>query len=335
MKPIPYPKPGPCGGTLIREVIGLLKREGVRLPINSHILIALSGGSDSLALAHLLVHYGRRVADRKKIRFLHINHGWRGDASKSDARFVQKCARKWKVPLDLEVLDPEGLRKNGGSWEEAAREARKTIFRKKARRYGGFVFTAHQADDLAETVLWRLLTGSADTHGGGILVQQEQELRPLLKMRRKFLMNYLKEEGQTWCEDSTNAEGRFLRSQMRIDLMPAVERIFPRAVEHLVELAFQAQNRKTFGARYEMPDALLGTAGFRTRRPHWELLRAKAQTSWQGEIHLPDRWKLRREIKKNPKSKAQSHFRERWVLEREYKELKYMGKTRPKRDSKN
>src|SRR4051794_22839086 len=80
-------KPGPTGGALIRTVVGFLRQFQIQLPIDSHILIAVSGGADSVGLAHLLVHYGRRVIDRSKIRLLHINHGWRADESDQDEDF--------------------------------------------------------------------------------------------------------------------------------------------------------------------------------------------------------------------------------------------------------
>src|SRR4051812_45912614 len=90
----PYPKPGPVGGRLIRTMIATLREAGVVLPITSDILCAVSGGADSLALAHLLAHYGRRIVPRprEQLTLLHINHGWRGRASNADARFVADCA---------------------------------------------------------------------------------------------------------------------------------------------------------------------------------------------------------------------------------------------------
>ena len=194
----PYPKPGPVGGRLIRAVVGTLRGAGLLLPITSDILCAISGGADSMSLAHLLVRYGRRVVDHDRLKLLHVNHGWRGRESDADARFVMAAAREWGIPFLLRKGTPPSGTKD--SWEAHARAERKKFF----AEFGGPILTAHHADDLAETVLWRILTGAARTHGGGIAVRHENELRPLLGVRKADLKAYLKEEGLSWREDSTS-----------------------------------------------------------------------------------------------------------------------------------
>ncbi|MCM2321811.1 MAG: tRNA lysidine(34) synthetase TilS [Oligoflexia bacterium] len=318
-----YPKPGPVGGRLIREVIGLLRAEKMPLPLNagvdSHILIALSGGADSLALALLLAKYGRRVVDRKKIRLLHVNHGWRGKESDADEAFVRDFAKRLKLRLDVVRLDPPSA--NGGeSWEDLARQERKKIFATRAAKGGRLVLTAHQADDLAETVLWRLLTGASDTHGGGIAVRHGVELRPLLRVRKEALREFLLEEAQPWREDATNRDPRFQRARMRLELMPVLEALFPRSVEHLVALAFRAQQRDGAGTSETVPPgewqetlgALFGSAGLKPRRAHWEWAAAASglSASKRAELHLPQGWKLIREAQRNG-------ARESWRLERD------------------
>jgi len=309
-----YPKPGDTGGKLIRQVIGFLKGQGVALPLDtkdSHILIAVSGGSDSMALAHLVARYGRKVADRSKIRLLHINHGWRGAESDGDEAFVRERAKAWGVKLTVRRLKPlpyTAGSKAGESLELLAREARKKIFAKECKA-GTVLLTAHQADDLAETLLWRLFTGSSKTHGGGILAKHGHEVRPFLTARKATLQQYLREEGESWREDRTNHEGRFLRSQMRAQLMPLIEKLFPRAVEHLVRLALHAQDsnhlsydegglfQAVLGAR-----ASLGASG-RIQRVHAEQLSKDGR-----QIDLPGGWRLTRTLGKRPK--------ESWLLEK-------------------
>ncbi len=323
-----YAIPGPIGGKLIREVVTFLRTQHIPLPITSHILIATSAGSDSLALAHLLAHYGRRVGERHQITLLHINHGWRGKASDADARHVRARAKAWGVRCKVVRLKPF-TRQKGVSWEDAAREARKAIYARLTVK-GAVVLTAHQADDLAETLLWRLFTGATQTHGGGIAARHGAELRPLLRVRKKNLQAYLKEVGETWREDATNWEGRFLRSQMRLELLPIIEKLFPRAVDHLVKLALAAQQgalepmkrlSASSGSAPVSPSeemraaaelsTLFRAAGLYARRGHWELIeRCLRDPSWAGELHLPGDWRLKREWKsKKPKL-------ERWVLEK-------------------
>lgn len=261
---VAYPKPSPTGGRLIREVIAFLKQNGISLPLKSSLLIAVSGGSDSVALAHLLIHYGRKIGVPSQVRLLHVNHGWRGKDSDDDAVFVKNLAKRWGVPFSTFRLKDAQKAARGESWEDVARKARKKIFRQQAEKWRGIVFTAHHADDLAETVLWRLFTGAAQTHGGGIVVRHGVELRPFLRVRKKVLQHYLKEEGQSWREDITNQEARFLRARMRKELMAPIEHLFPRAVDRLVELALQAQKR---GEPWKSaPELLFSSTGITKKR---------------------------------------------------------------------
>ncbi len=308
-----YPKPNAVGGRLIREVIGFLREQKIELPITSHILIAVSGGPDSIALAHLLLKYGRRIAPKGQLSLLHVDHGWR-EKSAADARFVAGFAKKWKVPIQIKKLKAPAVNEiyEGRSWEEVARDARKKLFPEAAEKKVAIVLTAHQADDLAETLLWRLFTGSAQTHGGGIAVRHGVELRPFLKQRKAMLLAYLKEEKQDFREDETNLDPRFLRARMRAELIPVIEKIFPRAVEHLIRLGLSAQKEALKGSdkvSHEMtgPEILFKAAGIRGRRPHWEALQAD----------LPGGWRLTRQVVKENGSSQQTS--ERWTLERDLK----------------
>ncbi|MFZ9595866.1 MAG: tRNA lysidine(34) synthetase TilS [Bdellovibrionia bacterium] len=314
-----YPKAGPKAGKLIRSVLALLKSQGISLPLNSHILIAVSGGPDSVALAHLLVHFGRRVVPRNQIELLHVNHGWRAGESDQDELFVQELGRKWNVPVFVGRLDPS-LKPKRSSWEQDARVRRKAIFQARASQTEARVMTAHQADDLAETLLWRLCTGAAQTHGGGIVLEQGVELRPFLTTRKQMIYDYLNEVGQEYRVDSTNFSTSFLRARMRRELMPALESCFPKAVDHLVQLALSAQqNVKDLsfhsdpkrGSKLSIQPVdpygiLIQAAGLQIRRSHLDLLSQKRQIDppWQGEVHLPGGYRLT------------SQSSEKWVLEK-------------------
>ncbi len=227
-----YPQPGPTGGRLIRSVIAFCRNQKLDF-YNSHILIAVSGGADSVALAHLLVHYGRRLIPRSRITLLHIHHGWREDADK-DVNFVKDLASTWGVPIILRTVEPPSESWQGKSWEAEARQRRLSVFQEESK--GGYVLTAHHADDLAETVLWRLCTGAFD-HLGGIASRYGIQLRPFLTQRKKDLLQYLREEGQSYREDSTNHDVRFLRSRMRQHVMPELECLFPQVIRALGQFA--------------------------------------------------------------------------------------------------
>ena len=316
-----YPKPGATGGRLIRNMISFLKTNPIPVPIASHILIATSGGSDSLALAHLMTHYGRRVAQKDQITILHINHGWRGKESDSDAEFVKSRGRAWGVPVKVHKVRPPGENEEGESWEEIARVRRQRIYDRYAKK-GALVFTAHQADDLAETLLWRLFTGQSATHGAGIQVRTDAEIRPFLRIRKAELQKYLKEEGESWREDATNHQGRFLRSRMRTELMKSLENLFPKAVEHLVDAALRVQqNQESLGSsglgKTIGPDLLFGAAGLKPRRAHWKMLNQLLRSEPKAaELHLPGGWRLKRERLKKQRQTAPNACHERWILEK-------------------
>jgi tRNA(Ile)-lysidine synthase len=161
---------------------------------------------------------------------LHINHGWRGRESDGDEAFTRALAKKLGVEFVSRKLDEKPS--SGESWEAHARSLRKKIYREESNNWGGApVFTAHSADDQAETRLWRLFTGAFEELGSGILPRHGVEVRPLLEVRRNDLRGFLREERQKWREDSSNQDPRFLRAQMRQELMPVIERLFPRSIE--------------------------------------------------------------------------------------------------------
>jgi tRNA(Ile)-lysidine synthetase-like protein len=331
-----YPRPGEAGGRLIREFISFYRSQQEQnpsvpaLPITSHILIAVSGGTDSMALAQLLIKYGRRVGGQKQIRLVHINHRWRGAESDADENFVRQFARRSGVGFTVVRLKAPHGETTGESLEAKARNSRKRIFERLSQKYQAPVFTAHHADDLAETMIWRLLTGSAETHGGGIRFQHGAELRPLLRTRKETLRTFLEEEGVEWREDRTNHEGRFLRSKLRQEAMPALEGLFPRMVERLVEQALQAQRAIPCSGQQPQSEIeysvsyLFKAAGLDLRRNHLTFLkelerRVNEGDSKSGEWDLPEGWKLRWEGASKNSNKRLSkppNKRQRWILER-------------------
>lgn len=295
----PYPKPGPRGGRLIRQVIAFLRSQECVLPYSSHILIGVSGGIDSVGLAHLLIHYGRRIVPLKQITLIHINHRWRAEESDQDEDFVRRLSKKWGVPLITRRLKPP-LASSGKSWEEEARESRKKIFKIEGKKKKALVLTAHHLDDLAETVIWRLFTGAIETHGGGILFQHGVELRPFLQVRKMEIQDYLKEVGQDYREDSTNVSERFLRARMRLRLMPEIENLFPRAIQHLGTFALQSQKANpslSAPSESSLIDFLFDATGLKLRRAHFNLIKKK------GVLDLPGGWRLVRNVQNYKKTR--------------------------------
>lgn len=206
-------------------------------------LLGLSGGRDSVALLHLLLDAGF-----SNLILCHLNHGLRGEESDGDAAFVQKLAKKHKLPCEVEEADVAGLaKKRRISIETAAREARHDFFLRMAEKHDTWViFLAHHADDQAETVLANLCRGSSLAGLGGMRGVQRLDnglhlLRPLLHLRRSQIDACLKSRRLKFREDSSNATPLHRRNRLRLEALPLLNDIFGRDVSLLItRLASQA-----------------------------------------------------------------------------------------------
>ena len=166
--------------------------------------VACSGGSDSVALAHLL-------AGRPGVHLLHVDHHLR-DGSDDDAMFVRELADRLAFGFALRDVTVAGRS------EAAARDARYAALENMADELGvRHVLLAHTMDDQAETVLLRLMRGGSTR---GIAPVRGIFLRPLLGSRREELRAWLRERGHTWREDPTNADTRYDRNWVRHVLLP-------------------------------------------------------------------------------------------------------------------
>ncbi len=194
------------------------------------VLVALSGGADSVVLLHLLRFAARGIA----VSAAHFDHAMRPE-SERDARWVAGLCRAWDVALVAD-RSHRPLRT-----EEEARDARYAFLRAARERAGAeWIATAHHADDQAETVLFRVLRGTGIAGLAGIAPVDEARrlVRPLLPFWRAELRRYAREHGLRWREDPTNAVADPARNRIRLELLPLVERtIAPGARRGLVRLA--------------------------------------------------------------------------------------------------
>ncbi len=202
------------------------------------ILIACSGGPDSVALFHLLQALAAKHS--WKLGLVHFNHQLRPGDAKKDERFVKDLARKFKVPFygGAGSVKREA-RKTKTSIEECARQMRYDFFLRVARAEKfQVVALAHTQDDQAETVLMRVLQGTGLRGLQGIREKFKRGLvtlvRPLLVFIKKDLLGYLAKEHIPFRSDKTNASSRFVRNRIRLELIPGLRRDFnPRVVEAL------------------------------------------------------------------------------------------------------
>ncbi len=217
------------------------------LTAGTRVGVAVSGGADSVALLRLL----HRLRDDLGITLavVHFDHALRGAESKADAAFVAELAGALQLEFlaEREDVGAEAARQ-GWNLEDAARRLRYAFFERViGEGQATHIAVAHTADDQAETLLAHLIRGTGPTGLGGIYPVAGAMVRPLLGTRREILREYLRANGQTWREDSTNRDVRRTRARIREQLLPVLERDFSGAiVEHLSELARLAREEGNF-----------------------------------------------------------------------------------------
>lgn len=211
------------------------------------VLVAVSGGPDSVALLdalHLLsslfsIHLG--VA--------HLNHGLRGDASERDAEFVSGLAETYHLPFHMEKKDVAAYRKkNRLSTEDAARKVRYDFLRK-IRKTEGYhrIATAHHADDNAELILMNMIRGSGTKGLEGIPPKREDSIvRPLIRCYRADILDYLSQRKLNYVIDATNADKRFTRNRIRLDLIPLLCTFNPQIGKTLNRLGTIIRNEEVW-----------------------------------------------------------------------------------------
>ena len=204
------------------------------LPQGSGLLIAISGGQDSLALSRLLLDL--REQHHWQLQLWHGNHNWREDAA-ANAQHLQQVAAQWGLPLTVDCAEP------APKSEAAARQWRYERLQRQAEtRSCPLVLTGHTATDRAETLLFHLIRGADLTGlsslrqtrplGAGITV-----VRPLLAFSRADTQACCEQLGLPVWHDSTNADRQFSRNRLRLDVIPELEALNPGATQHLARAA--------------------------------------------------------------------------------------------------
>ena len=217
-----------------KKVENFIEEQGM-LQQGSCVVVAVSGGADSVCLLHLLVSLREKMG--LKLLAVHVHHGLRGEEANRDAQFVRELSEAWKVPCLVVYRDVTGYaRKKGLSVEEAGRELRYQAFREAAEQMeDGRIAIAHHQDDQAETILHNLFRGSGIKGLGGMLAVRGTIIRPLLCVSRSEIVEYLKEEQITYCVDSTNASVDYTRNKLRHKVIPMIcQEVNTAAIQHIV-----------------------------------------------------------------------------------------------------
>lgn len=187
----------------------------------ARVLVACSGGGDSVALLRLLA--GVAVERELTLAVAAVDHRTRPGTA-DELRFVADLAQGLGLPFRALVLAEDGA----GRSEDALRRDRLRALDEAARACGAaWIATGHQADDAAETVLMRLLRGAGLDGLGGIRPRHGPLLRPLLGFRRGELRDWLRRDGVRWLDDPSNDDVRRLRARVRHLLLPALRTASP------------------------------------------------------------------------------------------------------------
>jgi len=214
-----------------RAVAFLLKKEALVSP-GGRVLVALSGGADSVALFHVL----REISPSFpfSLAAAHLDHGIRPHSGK-DAEFVRLLCEKYGIPLTLGYVDVPALaRREKIGIEDAGRRARREFLEKTADEEGcSVVALAHHRNDQAETFLHRLMRGSALTGLASMRVRYGIFIRPFLFFGKDRILRYLEERKLSWVEDESNADVLFTRNRIRHELLPILRQFNPKIEEHL------------------------------------------------------------------------------------------------------
>lgn len=202
------------------------------------ILVALSGGADSVALLLLLHELGY------PLHALHCNFHLRGEESNRDEEFVTNLCHRLSIPLSVRHFKTNDYaRQHKVSIEMAARDLRYSWFEEQRQTLEAqCIAVAHHRDDQAETVLLNILRGTGLKGLSGMKYMNGHICRPLLDVSRKDILNYLEQKHQDYVTDSTNLEREALRNRIRLDLIPMLAQLNPNIAQTLSRLAQNVQD---------------------------------------------------------------------------------------------
>jgi tRNA(Ile)-lysidine synthase len=220
----------------------------VREWCDTHVVLGVSGGADSIAMLRAMAALKERHGGRGELYVGHLNHGLRGSAADADEGWLRLLCERLKLTLAAKKMDVSAIAaEQGDGWEAAARSARYAFLQALAERSGArFVATAHTANDQVETVLHRILRGTGIDGLTGIAKARALTLavalvRPMLELKRQDVLDYLAAIGQEFRTDTTNQNTQWTRNRLRHELLPHLrERYNPQVDSAVLRLGSQA-----------------------------------------------------------------------------------------------
>lgn len=234
---------------LVARVEKIIKSEKL-LREGECIVVAVSGGPDSIALLHLLFALAERWQWRLVVA--HLNHGFRGKESEEESLFVAGIAAQLGLTFEAAHLDVPGyIRATGTNPQVAARELRYRFLHETAHKYNAAtIVLAHHADDQAETLLMRLLRGTGPAGLTGIPVRRFEKdvelVRPLLRIYKSELLDYCHAHQFAFRMDSSNLDTKYFRNEVRLGLLPQLRHFNDQLPQSLNRLSIMMTAEQDF-----------------------------------------------------------------------------------------
>ncbi|MEN3005806.1 tRNA lysidine(34) synthetase TilS [Dehalobacterium formicoaceticum] len=219
-----------------RKILTAIEKYHLIAPGNT-LVLAVSGGPDSMALLHILGQIA--VEWQLKLHAAHLNHMMRGTQGEEEAAFVAAKAQEMGFPCRVARVDvPRYLQETGLSPEEGARILRYQFLHRAAQEtQADGIVTAHHGDDQAETVLLHLLRGTGPEGLAAMSPREGALIRPMLGIAKEEILAYCREQGIAYCLDPTNQEEIYTRNRIRLGLIPRLKQFNPRIIPSLVKTA--------------------------------------------------------------------------------------------------
>ena len=202
------------------------------LTTDDRVIVAVSGGADSLALLHIL----HDIRLPLNLVAIYIDHGLRPKEIPLEQNTIRNYCLSLNIPFEVrEVNVVELVKLSKKSLEESARILRYEALEEARQEYRAkFIAVGHTADDQVEEFFIRLIRGSSSKGLSGMRLKRDHIVRPLLFETKSLIVDFLTERGTTWCLDSSNLDRQFLRNRVRLDLLPLLEEKFNPALRKTI-----------------------------------------------------------------------------------------------------